>query len=235
MEQQLRHDLAALYRLMHHFRWEELIYTHASVRVNDQGDFLLNDFRYRFDEITASNLVKLNINDTRDAVINRAGFMIHSSIYRARPDVNCIIHTHTREGTAVSACPQGLLPISQAASLLISAVAYHDYHGVVEDAAVGQALVNDLGADKYCLIMRNHGLLTIGPSVAATFHRMFRLQSACEIQVLCDPNNVVLVKDDILERQKQDQDRRNHIRPGTDLAWESMVRLVKKLYPDYES
>jgi ribulose-5-phosphate 4-epimerase/fuculose-1-phosphate aldolase len=186
-EWELRVDLAAAYRLIDLMGWSELIWTHTTVRVpGDQHHFLINRYGLRFDEARASNLVKVdldgNITGDQEQEINPAGFVIHSAIHMARPDARCIMHTHTVAGMAVAALEDGLLPISMYALGFYERVAYHDFEGPSLDLDERQRLAANLG-EKNVLILRNHGLLTCGETVAQAFVRMFRLQRACEVQL----------------------------------------------------
>ena len=165
-EWEQRINLAACYRLVEHFGWTDLIYTHISARVpGEPGHFLLNRFGLLFDEVTASNLIKVdldgNLIEEPDAPMHRAGFVIHSAIHGGRDDVDCVIHTHSKAGVAVAAMKEGLLPLSQHAQLFHGRVSYHDYEGLAIDIDERARLVRDLGANPV-MILRNHGLLAVG-------------------------------------------------------------------------
>ena len=182
-----RVDLAACYRLVASFGWEDLILTHISARVPGTEDqFLINPYGVYFDEITASSLVKIDLEgrkvDDSPFPVNAAGFVIHSAIHAARHDARCVLHTHTINGVAVSAQRDGLLPISQHASFVVASLGYHDYEGVALHDDEKPRLVADLG-DKTNLILRNHGLLTVGRTIPEAFIRYWRLNRACEIQL----------------------------------------------------
>lgn len=196
-ERELRIDLAAAYRLIDHFGWSELIWTHSTVRVpGPEHHFLINPYGYRFDEVTASNLVKVDLEGRilgdPGQEINPAGFVIHSAIHLARPDVRCIVHTHTVAGMAVAALQCGLLPISMYALGYDGAVAYHDFEGPSLDREERARLAANLG-DKDVLILRNHGLLTCGQTVAQAFVRMYRLERACQVQLAAQATGAPLV------------------------------------------
>jgi ribulose-5-phosphate 4-epimerase/fuculose-1-phosphate aldolase len=187
-EWETRIQLAAAYRLVAHFGWDDLIFTHISARVPNEGHhFLINPYGFLFDEITASSLVKVDIDGQiileTPHFINPAGFTIHSAVHAAREDAVCVLHTHSLYGTAVSAQKEGLLPLSQQSLLPLSNLAYHDYEGVALNEDEKPRLVADLG-EKNFLILRNHGVLTIGKSVAEGFLAMYLLESACRIQIL---------------------------------------------------
>jgi len=177
--------------------WSELIWTHSTVRVpGAEHHFLINPYGLRFDEVCASNLVKVDLNGNivgdQTQEINPAGFVIHSAIHMSRPDVRCIIHTHTVAGMAVAALETGLLPISMYALGYFERVAYHDFEGPSLDTAERARLAGNLG-DKNVLILRNHGLLTCGETVAQAFVRMYRLQRACEVQLAAQATGSKLV------------------------------------------
>jgi ribulose-5-phosphate 4-epimerase/fuculose-1-phosphate aldolase len=187
-EWEMRVNLAACYRLAAHFRMTDMIYTHISARVpGPEHHFLINAFGQLWDEISASTLVKVTlegeiVDDPAGYGINRAGYVIHSTVHRARPDVECVMHTHTASGIAVSAQEQGLLPISQHAMRFHGNIAYHDYEGLALELDEQKRLVADLGGHK-AMILRNHGLLTCGASIAETFDYMYYLERACQTQI----------------------------------------------------
>ena len=179
-EWEQRVNLAACYRLVEHFGWTDLIYTHISARVpGEPGHFLLNRFGLLFDEVPASNLIKVdldgNLVDQPDAPMHKAGFVIHSAIHGGRDDVDCVIHTHSKAGVAVAAMQDGLLPLSQHAQLFYGRVAYHDYEGLAINIDERTRLVRDLG-DNPVMILRNHGLLAVGTSIPQAFSNLFNLQ-----------------------------------------------------------
>src|SRR5262245_25369484 len=187
-EWQARVDLAAAYRLVALNGWDDLIFTHISARVpGADHHFLLNPYGMMFDEVTASSLIKIDLagNKMMDSpyFINPAGFTIHSAVHEARADALCVMHLHTSYGIAVSAQKAGLLPLSQQAMFVLASLAYHEYEGLALDADEKPRLVADLG-DKKFLILRNHGLLTVGETPAEAFLDMFLLERACEIQIL---------------------------------------------------
>ena len=187
-EWEARQELACAYRLFDHFGWHGLIFNHITLRVPGTGStFLINPYGLMYREVTASNLVKIDadgeIVGESDYPVNRAGFVIHSALHMARTDAHAIMHTHTNEGVAVSAQEQGLLPLSMGAIGLQGHIAYHEYEGISLDTDERERLIRDLG-DKNVLILRNHGLLTCGATMADAFMRMRSLQQACEIQVM---------------------------------------------------
>jgi len=187
-EWNLRCDLAAAYQLAFQYRWTDMIYTHFSARVPDSEHLLINPYGLMFDEITASTLVKIDkdgnvLDDPTGLGINYAGFVIHGCVHEARPEVNCVIHTHTRAGVAVSAQKNGLLPLSQHSLRVYGELTYHDYEGIALDLDERERLARDLGLTSKAMILRNHGLLALGATVAEAFHLMYYLDTACQIQI----------------------------------------------------
>jgi ribulose-5-phosphate 4-epimerase/fuculose-1-phosphate aldolase len=186
-ERQLRVDLAALYRIIAMHGWDDLLATHVSVRLpGPEHHFLINPLGWFFEEITASSLVKVdldgNVLEGRAVQINPAGFTIHSAVHAGRPDAQCVIHLHTVAGIAVASQTQGLLPLNQSAMLLNERVAYHDFEGIALDLGERSRLVADLGT-KNAMILRNHGTLALGSSVGDAFQTMYLLERACAIQI----------------------------------------------------
>jgi len=193
----LRVNLAACYRLIAMFGWDDLIFTHISARVPGPDDhFLINAYGLMFEEMTASSLVKVDLDGKivleTPHIINPAGFTIHSAIHAAREEAGCVLHTHTRSGVAVSAQAGGLLPLSQISLFPYSSLAYHDYEGIALNEDEKPRLVADLG-DKNFLILRNHGLLTVGPTIPDAFLFMYALETACQIQLAALSGGVELV------------------------------------------
>lgn len=197
-EWQTRVDLAACYRIIAMHGWDDLIFTHISARVPGGEDhFLINPYGFFFEEITASSLVKVDLdgNKVLDSPysVNPAGFVIHSAVHEAREDVACVLHTHTKAGVAVSAQATGLLPISQTSLFPYASLGYHDYEGVALNEDEKPRLVADLGNNN-ALILRNHGLLTTGETIADAFLFMYALETACQIQIMAQSGGVDLVQ-----------------------------------------
>ena len=195
-EWQARVDLAAAYRLTDHFDMTTLIYNHITARVPGTDDqFLINEFGLGYDEVKASNLVKIdldgNVLEEGARRINFAGYIIHSAVHGARHDVQCVMHTHTPYGMAVSALEEGLLPLQQDTYRFHERVAYHEFEGLAVDTDERERLVTDLG-DKDAMIMRNHGLLTVGRTVAEAWTLMWELERACQVQVLAQSTGQAL-------------------------------------------
>ncbi len=239
-EWQTRVDLAAAYRLVAHFGWDDLIFTHISARVPDAPDqFLINPYGMLFDEITASSLVKVDHHGApvleTPYDVNPAGFIIHSAVHEARPEIGCVMHTHTPHGVAVSAQKEGLLAISQQAMFARMGLAYHDYEGVALREDEKARLVADLGRGKQ-MILRNHGLLTCGRSVAAAFLTMYTLESACRIQILAQSGGSTLTT--VPESASADvgeQARQATKGKGSGLAWPGLLRRLDRIQPDFRN
>lgn len=186
-EWQLRVDLAACYRLVAAYGWSDLIFTHISARIpGPEHQFLINPYGLLFEEVTASSLVLVDQsgNKLHDSPfpVNRAGFVIHSAIHAGREDAHCVLHTHTKAGVAVSTQKAGVLPISQQSTFVLASLAYHDYEGVALRDAEKPRLQDDLGQANF-LMLRNHGLLTVGPTIADAFLAMYLFESTCQIQL----------------------------------------------------
>lgn len=186
-EWQVRQDLAAAYRIVAHYGWDDMVFTHLSARVpGPQDHFLLNRFGYLFSEVTASNLVKVdgdgNVVLDNGHEVNAAGFTIHSAVHMGRDDAHAVMHLHTDGGVAVASSSNGFLPLNQHAMFVYHDLAYHDWEGVALDLDERERLVNDLG-DKHLMMLRNHGTLALGGSVASCFLRMYYLERACQIQI----------------------------------------------------
>lgn len=197
-EWQVRVDLAACYRIVAMYGWDDLVFTHISARVPGPDEhFLINAYGMMFEEITASSLVKVDLDgnkiDDSPHDINPAGFVIHSAIHAERHDASCVLHTHTRAGVAVSTQQDGLLPISQSSLFPYSSLAYHDYEGVALNEDERPRLVADLGSNN-ALILRNHGLLTTGATIADAFLLMYLLETACQIQIMAQSSGGKLVQ-----------------------------------------
>lgn len=234
----VRRDLAACYRLAHHFRMTDLIATHISARLPGPGHrILINPFGALFNEVTASNLVEVTLDGevlTPDGQINPAGYLIHSTIHAARPDIECVMHTHTAAGVAVSAQEAGLLPISQQALVIGKLVAYHDYEGIALLDAERETLGRDL-ADKSVLILRNHGLLTAGRSVGEAFWLMMTTQRACEIQIAALSGGVPVrhLSNELQELVHQQAVQGFEGKPWGSRDWIALMREVERIAPDY--
>jgi ribulose-5-phosphate 4-epimerase/fuculose-1-phosphate aldolase len=238
-EWEARVDLAACYRLIAHFGMSDLIYNHITCHVpGTEGEFLINPYGMLYEEINASCLVKINLagdillNPNPTYGINQAGYVIHSAIHGARADVDCVIHTHTRAGMAVSALECGLLPIAQT-NMRFGKVAYHDYEGVAVDVDERERLVADLGTSDV-MILRNHGLLTCGPSVAEAFNTMYWLENACKVQLDALACNAALIVPPQKVIEKTANQFEPHVRrPYGIMEWPAMLRLLDRRDTSY--
>lgn len=235
----LRVDLAAAYRLVALFGWDDLVFTHISARLPDRHDeFLINPYGLMFDEITASSLVKIDMNGNKledsPFPVNPAGFTIHSAVHAARPDAQCVLHTHTLNGVAVSAQRGGVLPISQHSIFVLSSLGYHDYEGVALRDEEKPRLVQDLGTNNY-LMLRNHGLLTVGRSVAEAFQAMYFFEAVCSIQVRAQAGGGELIKiDPAIIATAHEQARQATKGQGGALSWPGLLRRLDRRLPGYD-
>jgi ribulose-5-phosphate 4-epimerase/fuculose-1-phosphate aldolase len=241
-EEEWRHrvDLAACYRLVALHGWDDLIFTHVSARIpGPEHHFLINPYGMTFDEITASSLVKIDL-EARKVLdspypINPAGFTIHSAIHAARDDARCVLHTHSINGVAVSAQRGGVLPISQQATLVLSSLAYHDYEGIALRDEEKPRLVRDLG-DKSFFMLRNHGLLTVAPTIPDAFLLMYLFEAACMIQLRAQAGGGELIPVDpkIIAGATAMASQVTRA-AGGQLAWPGLLRKLDRLSPGYAS
>jgi ribulose-5-phosphate 4-epimerase/fuculose-1-phosphate aldolase len=243
-EWQARVDLAACYRLVALYEMSDMVANHISMRVpGEDTAFLINAYGMLYEEVTASSLIKI---DHEGAIlaqpefgdlgygVNRAGFVIHSAVHEAKPEIACVIHTHTWAGMAIASLEMGLLPLTQTA-MRFANISYHDYHGVVLDLGEKEELVKNLG-DNNAMILRNHGLLTVGRTIAEAFNAMHRLEMSCKSQLAAMACGVKLnkVPDDIVEQtyvNYQPQVRR----PFGVLEWPALLRKLDKIDPSYRN
>jgi ribulose-5-phosphate 4-epimerase/fuculose-1-phosphate aldolase len=231
-EWETRQDLAAFYRTIPYFGWDDLIFTHISAKVPGADDeFLINPYGFLFDEITASNLVKVNLkgkilSDTNN-FINPAGFTIHSAIHESREDAHCIVHLHSNDGVAVASLKDGLLPLSQTGMLVRSQIAYHDYEGVALFEEEKERLVKDLGEARL-MILRNHGTLALGKNVAEAFTNIYFLEKACSYQVRTLSGNLELnyPSEESIETTRQQGEGREM---AAALLWPAVKRKMERL------
>ncbi|MEQ9642631.1 MAG: class II aldolase/adducin family protein [Alphaproteobacteria bacterium] len=238
-EWQLRCDLAACYRAVAMYGWDDLVFTHISARVpGPEHHFLINPYGLMFDEITASSLVKIDLDGKivleNGYTVNEAGFVIHSAIHMSRDDAQCVLHLHTDQGIAVSAQKGGLLQISQQAATLIDDLAYHDYEGIAVDLGERERLVADIGA-KHFMILRNHGTLTVGNTVGDAFLRMYTLERACKAQVMALAGGVEVITTSDESVRKAGEVMKSGIESGaiTELAWPAIVRKLDREDPSF--
>jgi len=238
-EWQVRCDLAAAYRLVALFKWDDLVFTHISARVPGAEDqFLINPYGLMFEEITASSLVKIDLqgNKVEDSPfpVNPAGFTIHSAVHAVRHDAQCVLHTHTLNGVAVSAQREGVLPISQQSIFVLGSLGYHDYEGVALRDDEKPRLVRDLGDNNY-LMLRNHGLLTVGGSIAEAFLAMYLFETVCNIQVRAQAGGgeLIPVPREIIATAGQ-QSRQATRGGGGQLVWPGLLRRLARQLPGHD-
>lgn len=238
-EWQLRVDLAACYRLVAAYGWSDLIFTHISARIpGPEHHFLINPYGLMFDEITASSLVKVDqqCNKIIDSPfpVNPAGFVIHSAVHAARDDIQCVLHTHTRAGVAVSAQRCGVLPISQQSTFVLASLAYHDYEGVAFREDEKPRLQDDMGTANF-LMLRNHGLLTVGKSIADAFLSMYTFESACQIQLSAQAGGELVQVDPRILAGVAESMRVQTSGLGGAFVWPSLIRKLDRLDTSYRT
>ncbi|MGJ5177299.1 class II aldolase/adducin family protein [Bradyrhizobium oligotrophicum] len=237
-----RVNLAAAYRLVALFGWDDLVDTHISARVpGPEHHFLINPYGLLFEEITASSLIKVDLYGNQlsesDYSINPAGFTIHSAIHEVREDAGCVIHLHTLDGVAVSSCADGLLPLNQIAQYVTHDLAYHDYEGVALDHDERPRLQRDLGT-KHNMLLRNHGTLTVGRSVASAFERMYHLERACSIQVRTRTlgPSAYPVRDDVIDKNAKLFENQDRVElRSNQLVWPPLLRRLDRVNPGYRN
>ena len=242
-EWQLRVDLAACYRLVAHYGWSDLVFTHISAKLPEsisgpEHQFLINPYGLMFDEITASSLVKVDMqcNKLHESPfpVNPAGFVIHSAVHEARVDAQCVLHVHTRAGVAVSAQAGGVLPISQQSTFVLGSLAYHEYEGVAFRDDEKPRLQADLGQANF-LMLRNHGLLTVGKSIADAFLSMYTFENACRIQIDAQAGGALIaVNPQIISGVAQAMKVQTGGLGGA-FVWPSLIRLADRLDVSYKS
>jgi ribulose-5-phosphate 4-epimerase/fuculose-1-phosphate aldolase len=238
-EWQLRCDLAACYRLVAAYGWSDLVFTHVSARIpGPEHQFLINPYGLMFDEITASSLVRVDQDCTKLSdspfPVNPAGFVIHSAIHQVREDAGCVLHTHSRAGVAVSAQKCGVLPISQQSTFVLGSLAYHDYEGVALRDEEKPRLQADLG-DANFLMLRNHGLLTVGRTIPDAFLSMYVFENTCRIQIDAQAGGELIeVNQAILQGLAQVM-KTATAGLGASLAWPALLRKLDRMDPGYRT
>lgn len=239
-ERQTRVDLAACYRLVAAYGWDDLVFTHISAKIPDvENQFLINPYGMMFEEITASSLVKIDIDGNKlDAdnpyPINPAGFVIHSAIHAARCDAKCVMHLHTPNGIAVSAQKNGVLALSQQSMFVLGSLAYHDYEGVALNDDEKPRLVSDMG-DKKFLMLRNHGLLTVGETIADAFLAMYLFEATCMIQLRAQAGGAALITiPQIILQNARMQSKAVTKGLGGQLVWPALLRKLDRQDASYK-
>ena len=232
-EWETRCDLAALYRVVHRLKWTDLVYTHLSARVpDDENCFLINQYGEMFDEVTASSLVKLDMDGNvvgENGNFNFAGFTIHSGCYLARPDVNCVTHLHTTANIAVATQKDGLLPLSQHSLYVLTDLAYHDYEGPAVDLDERESLGRDI-KEANCILLRNHGSLALGRTIPETFRNTYYLEVSCQIQIAAQSSGaeLIMMSDDMVEntgKRKMERFRKEDV---GQIEWDALIRKLDR-------
>ncbi|GGC98146.1 class II aldolase/adducin family protein [Undibacterium terreum] len=238
-EWQLRVDLAACYRLVAAYGWSDLVFTHISARIpGPEHHFLINPYGLMFDEITASSLVKVDqqCNKVIDSEfpVNPAGFVIHSAVHEARDDVQCVLHTHTRAGVAVSAQKCGILPISQQSTFVLASLAYHEYEGVAFRDEEKPRLQADMGRANF-LMLRNHGLLVAGKSIADAFLSMYTFEATCQIQLSAQAGGELTQVNPMIVKGVSEAMRVQTGGLGGAFVWPSLIRKLDRMDQSYKT
>lgn len=238
-EWQLRCDLAACYRLVAMYGWTDLVFTHISARLPGEGHhFLINPYGMLFEEITASSLIAVDQDGNQLSEspfkVNKAGFVIHSAVHAAREDAHCVLHTHTRAGVAVSAQKAGVLPISQQSTFVLASLAYHDYEGVALRDDEKPRLQADLGRANF-LMLRNHGLLTVGNSIADAFLGMYIFETTCQIQIAAQAGGELTTVDPRILDGVAESMRKQTEGSGGAFVWPALLRKLDRADTSYRS
>jgi ribulose-5-phosphate 4-epimerase/fuculose-1-phosphate aldolase len=237
-EWQLRVDLAACYRLVALYGWSDLVFTHISARIpGPEHQFLINPYGLMFDEITASSLVKVDQQCNKliesPFPVNPAGFVIHSAIHDARLDVGCVLHTHSRAGVAVSAQRCGVQPISQQSTFVLASLGYHAYEGIAVREDEKARLQSDLANNKY-LVLRNHGLLTVGTTVPDAFLAMYTFENTCRIQIDAQAGGELVFFDPRIMEGLAQARQTATLGQGPNIAWPALIRKLDRIDPSYQ-
>jgi ribulose-5-phosphate 4-epimerase/fuculose-1-phosphate aldolase len=238
IEAQTRRDLAACYRLIAHFGWDDLVATHISARLPGKDVFLINPFGVLFEEITASSLVKINgegeILAPTPHRINQAAFVIHSAVHQAREDAGCVIHLHTLDGVAVSMLEEGLLPLNQTAMIVARRMAFHEYEGVANELDERERLQADLG-DKNLMMLRNHGTLMVGRTIPEAFQRAYYLERSCTMQIraLSTGRPLHQASEASIAAVEAQTDPSKPSIIAREIMWPALLRKVERMDPSY--
>ncbi|MBK9520339.1 MAG: class II aldolase/adducin family protein [Rhodocyclaceae bacterium] len=238
-EWNLRVELAACYRLVAMYGWTDLVFTHISARIpGPEHHFLINPYGLMFDEITASSLIKVdaecNVMHETQFPVNPAGFTIHSAIHDIRHDVQCVLHTHTRAGVAVSTQKCGVLPISQQSTFILASLAYHDYEGIAVRADERPRLQKDLGGNTF-LMLRNHGLLTVGSTVAEAFLAMYFFETTCQIQITAQAAGDLIEVNPAIISGVREAMHKTSDGVGAQIAWPALIRKLDRVDQTYKT
>ena len=242
-EWQTRLDLAACYRLIHHHGWTTQVFNHITARIPDTEHLLINPFGLHYDEITASNLLKIDIEgnllEESEYFVNRAGYVIHSAIHMARPDLQCTLHTHSENAEAVSCLSSGFIPMTQNACIFHDRIGYHDYEGVAVDEQERQRLIADLGNTNHTLILRNHGVLIGGDSIACAYSRLYDFENGARAQLkaMATGDRLVQLPEAVLVRTRDQFEAMTSPAGGDDRfpQWPAALRMLDRVDPGWRS
>ena len=243
VEWNTRRELALAYRLVDYYGWTAQVYNHISLRIPNTEHILINPFGLMYKEIKPSNLVKIDFDgnkvDDSPYPVNKAGFLIHSAIHKARPDLNCVLHTHHPDTIAVSALKCGFVPIHQESYLFHERIGYHNFEGIVLDESEQARLVASLGATNHTLLLHNHGSITTGVSVASAFVRMYHLIFGCQIQIkaMSTGQELIPVSEDAMIKTRA-QFESGESQAGAEVVlpeWPAYLRMMKSLDPDWDN
>ncbi len=242
-EWQTRVDLAACYRLIDYYGWTSQVYNHIAARIPDTEELLINPFGLRYDEMTPANLVKIDIDgnklDDSPYPINKAGYVIHSSVHAARPELQCSLHTHTENAEALACLSSGFIPMTQTGAMFYERVGYHDYEGVALDEDERARLVADMGTVNHTLVLKNHGVLVCGHTIPWTFTRLFHFENACRTQLkaMATGDKLNALSHETLTHTR-DQFEKGDAQAGAAVQlpeWPAYMRLLDKLDPQWRS
>ena len=242
-EWQARRDLALCYRLIDYYGWTTEVYNHISLRIPGSEHLLINGFGFRYDEIRASNLVKIDIDgnvvDDSPYPVNKAGYLIHSAIHQARPDIHCVLHTHDIDCQAVASIEGGFIPLTQESCQFHERVGYHEFEGIVLDAAEKERLVAALGDTNHTLFLHNHGVITVGTSATWAFDHMFQIIRACKVQLRAMATGQPLkrIPQEIMISTRE-QFEGGAAQAGAEVrhpSWPAYIRLMDSLAPDWRT
>jgi len=242
-EWQARLDLALCYRLVDYYNWTAQVYNHISLRIPGTEHLLINGFGFMYNEITASNLVKIDIDgnvlDDSPFPVNKAGYLIHSAIHEARSDLQCVLHTHDIDCQSVAAIEGGFIPLTQESCQFYERVGYHDYEGIVLDDGEKQRLVAALGADHHTLLLYNHGVITAGPTATLAFDRMYQLVRACKVQLraMATGQPIKPIPAEVMTHTRQ-QFEGGDAQAGANVrhpAWPAYIRMMDRIAPDWRT
>lgn len=242
-EWQTRTELAGCYRLIHHHGWTTQVFNHITARIPDTEELLINPFGFHYDEITPSSLVKIDIEgnklDDSPYPVNRAGYVIHSAIHMARPDLQCTLHTHSENSETVSCLSSGFIPMTQNACIFHDRIGYHDYEGVAVDDDERERLISDLGPDNHTLILRNHGVLIGGDTIACAYSRLYDFENGCRAQLkaMATGDKLIPLSEAVLVRTRDQFESFSPPAGGTNRfpQWTAALRMLDRIDPGWRA